>query len=124
MLTDSRQMFDIMTRASQKTEKRLMIDLAAARDACNKQETSNVGLFKSEHDIADGLTKHGLCLALNEVLKTSVDKNPVQQWIFRFRSISTSPADAMPGSTAAPTPSAPPSAPHGDARMMEIRKCD
>jgi len=124
MLTDSKQMFGVMTRSSQTTEKRLMIDLAAAREACNKQETSNVGLFKSERNIADGLTKHGLCLALNEVLKTGVDTNPVQQWIFRSRSTSTSPEDAMPGSTAAPTPSAQPSAPHGDARMRENRECD
>jgi len=78
MLTDSKQMFDVMTRASETTEKRLMIDLAAARDACNKQETSNDGLFKSERNIAEGLTKHGLWLALKEVLKTGVDTNPVQ----------------------------------------------
>ena len=124
MLTDSKQMFDVITRASHTTEKRLMIDVAAARDAYNKHEISNVGLVKSEDNIADGLTKPGLCMALDEVLRTGVDKNPVQQWIIRSSSTSASPADAMPGSTAAPTPSSTPSGQHGDARMMENRECE
>jgi len=61
MLTDSRQMLDVITRASHTTEKRLMIDVAAARDVYNKHEISNVGLVKSEHNIADGLTKPVFC---------------------------------------------------------------
>ena len=59
MPTDSKQMFDVITRASHTTKKRLMIDVAAARDAYNEHEISNVGLVKSKH------------------------KNPVQQWIIR-----------------------------------------
>jgi len=96
-----------------------MIDAAAARDAHNKHEVSNVGLVKSEDIIAEGLTNPGLCLALDKVLRTGVDKNLVKQWIIHSPSTSTSPADAMPGSTAAPTPSPMPSGQHGDARMME-----
>jgi len=79
MLTDSKQIFDVITRASHTTETRLMIDVAAARDAYNKHEISNVGLVKSDHNIADGLTKPGLCSALNTMLRTGVDNNPVQQ---------------------------------------------
>jgi len=96
-----------------------MIDVAASHDAYNKREISNGGLFTSEHNIADGLTKPGLCSALDEVLRTGVDRNPIQQWIVRSQSTSMSPANTIPGSTAAAAPSAPPSAPHGDARMMK-----
>jgi len=124
MLTDSKQIFDVITRASHTTEKRLMIDVAAARDAYNKHEISNVGLVKSEHNVADGLTKPGLCPAMEELLRTGVDKNPVQQWIIRSRSKSKSPVDAKPGSTAAPPMSATSPAPQGDARMMENRECE
>ena len=57
MRTDSLQMFDVVTKASSTTERRLMIDIAAARESYNREEISNVGLIMSEHNIADGLTK-------------------------------------------------------------------
>ena len=57
MLKDSKQMFDVITRASHTTEKRLMIDVAAAREAYKRYEISNVGLVRSEHNPADGLTE-------------------------------------------------------------------
>lgn len=83
MLTDSKQMFDVVTRASHTTEKRLMIYVAAAREAYQRNEIFNVGLVKSEHNVADGLTKLGPCAALDTVLRTGKDTNPVQQWIIR-----------------------------------------
>lgn len=83
MLTDSKQLFDVITRASHTTEKRLMIDIAAAREAYNRNEISNVGLVKSANNLADGLTKPGVCQSLDDVLRTSVDRNPVEQWIIR-----------------------------------------
>ena len=83
MLTDSKQMFDVITKASHTSEKRLMIDVAAARGAYNRNDISNVGLVLSQHNIADGLTKITNCKSLNEVMESGYDKNPVQQWIFR-----------------------------------------
>lgn len=83
MLTDSKQLFDVITRASHTTEKRLMIDIAAAREAYNRKEISNVGLVKSANNLADGLTKPGFCMSLDDVLRTSVDRHPVEQWIIR-----------------------------------------
>jgi len=47
MLTDSTQMFDVITRATHTTENRLMIDVAATRDAYNKHDISNNGLGRS-----------------------------------------------------------------------------
>lgn len=83
MLPDSKQMFDVITRASHTTEKRLMIDVTAARQAYNRHEISNVGLVQSEHNIADGLTKPGQCAALSTMMQTAKDVNPVQQWTAR-----------------------------------------
>lgn len=83
MLTDSKQIFDVITKASLTAEKRLMIDIAAAREAYNRHEISNVGLVLSEHNLADSLTKPGIYAALETVVKTGYDRNPVQQWIFR-----------------------------------------
>jgi len=84
MLTDSKQMFDVITRTSHTTEKRLMIDVAAARETYNRNEMSNVGLVKSEQNVADGLTKQRLCSALDAVLRTGRDVIPVEQWIIRM----------------------------------------
>lgn len=81
--TDSKQMFDVITKASSTTERRLMIDIAAARQAYELEEISNIGLVRSEHNIADGLTKPKFCKALGNLLKTGMDLNPVEQWIIR-----------------------------------------
>lgn len=83
MLTDSKQLFDVVTRTSHPTEKRLLIDIAAAREAYNRQDLSNVGLVTSEDNMADGLTKTKPCAALDRLLYTGVDCTPVQQWIVR-----------------------------------------
>jgi len=83
LLSDSKQMFDVITKASHTTERRLMIDIAASREAYNRGEISNVGLVLSENSIADGLTKPSYCKAMDTMLRTGMDKNPVEQWIIR-----------------------------------------
>lgn len=60
-----------------------MIDVAVAREAYNRHEVSIVGLVKSEHNFADGLTKPPPCSALDALLRTGIDNNPVQLWIIR-----------------------------------------
>ena len=44
MYTDSKQLFDVITRAVHTTEKRLMVGMQAVCEAYNMHETSNVGL--------------------------------------------------------------------------------
>ena len=56
-LTDSNSMFDIISKGSQTSEKRIMLDIHAARQAYRNQEISNIGFVKSSPNIADGLTK-------------------------------------------------------------------
>eukprot|EP00170_Pyropia_yezoensis_P004332 contig_17702_g4344 len=87
MLTDSRQLFDVITRASHTTEKRLMIDIAAAREAYNRNEISNVSLVKSASDLADGRTKPRFSQCVDDVLWTAMDRNPVELWIIRQPSV-------------------------------------
>ena len=83
LLTDSKQMFEVITKASHTSERRLMIDTAAAREAYNRGEISNVGLVLSKHNIADGLTKPGYCRAISDLITTGCDRSPVEQWIVR-----------------------------------------
>ncbi|CDF36525.1 unnamed protein product [Chondrus crispus] len=83
MLTDSLQMFDVITKGSSTTEKRLMIDIASARECYNRQEISHVVLVSSEHNIADGLTKETPNNALENLMNSDYDRNPVKKWIHR-----------------------------------------
>jgi len=83
LFTDSKQLFDVVTKASHPTEKRLMVDVAAARQAYNRQDLSNVGLIATDNNIADALTKVRGCGALDALLRTGVDRTPVVQWVIR-----------------------------------------
>ena len=83
ILTDSKQLFDVVTRGSHPTEKRLLIDIAAAREAYNRREISNVGLVTSDNNMADSLTKVKPSGALGLLLATGVDRTPVEQWVIR-----------------------------------------
>lgn len=83
IFTDSKQLFDVVTRASHPTEKRLLIDVAAAREAYNRGDLSNVGLVAGKHNMADGFTKPKLNDALERFLDAGVDATPVDQWVLR-----------------------------------------
>ena len=95
MLTDSKQTFDVITRASHTTEKRLIIDVAATREAYKRYETSNVGLVRSEQNPADVLTKPQVCGALDATLCMGMDVNPVEQWVTRNETMAASATETM-----------------------------
>lgn len=96
VFTDSRQLFDVITRASHPTEKRLMIDVAAAREAYNRGDLSNVGLVAGKCNMADGFTKLKPNDALERFLDTGTDNTPVDQWVIR------APVDSCPRPTTGP----------------------
>jgi len=95
MLTDSKQMFDVITRASPTTDKRLRIYVAAAREAYKRYEISNFGLVRSKHNPADGLTKPQICAALDGTLRMGTDVNPVEQWVTRNETMADSATETM-----------------------------
>lgn len=57
MATNTFSLFDILTRASTTTEKRLKIDLRNVLSTCEKMEIEDVTYIKSKLDIADALTQ-------------------------------------------------------------------
>lgn len=60
-----------------------MTDIASARECYNRQEISQVGLVSSEHNVADGLTKETPNNALEKLMTSGYDHNPVKRWIHR-----------------------------------------
>ena len=57
ILTDSKSMFDIISKGSRTSEKRAMLDICTTRQAYKAQERSNIGFVRNSHNLADGLTK-------------------------------------------------------------------
>ena len=57
LLTDSNSLFDIVSEGYQTSEKKVMFDVEAGREAHLKREISNIRLVKSSANIADGFRK-------------------------------------------------------------------
>lgn len=56
-ITDSKQLFDALTKGKHTTERRLMIDIMAARQAYRRFEIAAIELIRGADNPADGLSK-------------------------------------------------------------------
>jgi hypothetical protein len=61
--------------------KRLMIDILAAREGFNRRDITNVCLIRSEHNIADAMTKFSSNRALHSLLKSHRVDHQVEQYV-------------------------------------------
>jgi len=83
LLTDSKNLFDVISKGSKTFEKRTMIHIAAAREGFRDKVISDIGLVRTNNNIADSLTK-GMCqAALQNILKTGKLIITPVQWIIR-----------------------------------------
>ena len=83
LCTDNNSLFDVISKGSRTSEKRLMIDIAAARKGFTKHEISDIGFVRPEQNIADGLKKPMKQTALCNMLLTGMFPVKVEQWIVR-----------------------------------------
>ena len=81
MLKDSQALVDVLTRAKYTTDKRLMIYVAASRQAYNNKEVDNIALIRSECNPADALTKIAPNDSLNQLIRTNKLSHSVEQFI-------------------------------------------
>jgi hypothetical protein len=68
ILTDRKPLFDVMVCSKYTTEKRLMIEISAAREGFNPHDITNICLISSEENIADSMTKLSSNNALHRIL--------------------------------------------------------
>ena len=68
LLTDSMSLFKVIVNSTITTEKRLMIDISAVREAYEKSDIDFIGWIPSNSNIANGLTKIGICPTLMKFL--------------------------------------------------------
>lgn len=83
LYTDSDSLFKVISKNSSTTERRLMIDLQATREAYGNKEIADIGWVRSEDNPADALTKRGTCLAMNRLLDEGRVDLEVLQWVIR-----------------------------------------
>ena len=90
LLTDSISLFDIISKGSRTREKRIMLDTYATRESYENQETSNIGFVRSNHNLADGLTKPNVQVFQLQLLQTGRQQFKREQWILRTPKLSKS----------------------------------
>ncbi len=83
LLTDSKSLFDVISEGTRTSEKRVMIDIAAAREGYMLGDISDIGHVSGGKNIADGLTKRINQAALLDVLHTAKLNVEVTKWIIR-----------------------------------------
>ena len=83
MFTDSESLFKVIVKSTTTTEKRLMIDIKAGREAYDASEISDVGWVSSNDNPADGLTKEKRCSLLEKLLDSGRLDVVAKQWIIR-----------------------------------------
>jgi len=83
LLTDSKALFDIISKGSRTSEKRMMLDIAAAREGFRDRIISDIGFVRSSDNLADGLTKPMQQAALQRVLQSGKLAPRAEQWIIR-----------------------------------------
>ena len=81
MFTDSKSLFDIITKSFSTTERRIMIDVQAVRNGYDKREISDIGFIRPHSNPADAFTKVGPCAILDQILASREIKHNVEQWI-------------------------------------------
>ena len=83
LFTDNKSLFDVISKGTRTSEKRLMLDIAAAREGFSTRAISDIGLVRSDLNLADGLTKTMNQAMLLKVMKLGKLSRRAEQWIIR-----------------------------------------
>lgn len=83
LLTDSKALFGIISKVSRTSEKRMMLDIAAAREVFRDRIISDTFFVRSSNNLANGLTKSMQQAALQLALRTGKIYARPEQWIIR-----------------------------------------
>lgn len=70
IVTDFNSLFKVITKSSNMTEKRLMIDVQAGCEAYHYQKIYDMGWVKSENNLANGLTKMNKSELIQRTMRT------------------------------------------------------
>lgn len=88
--TDSKYLFDIISKGSRTSAKRLMLDVGGSRQRFKMGDISNIGFVRCESNVADGFTNLMSQASLRNVLVSGMHIPTAYQWIIRQESDSVS----------------------------------
>lgn len=81
LLTDSKSLFDMISKGYRTSENRKILEIAAAREGFNNKTISDIGFIRSTANIADDLTKQmEQAIIMTVVSSGKLDVVP-EQWI-------------------------------------------
>ncbi len=83
LFTDSKCLFDVISEGSRTPEKRMMLDIAAAREGFKSKAICNIGFVRNSNNIADGLTKPMNQSVLQRLLTTATPEVRAELWSLR-----------------------------------------
>lgn len=83
LFANSKTLFDVISKGTRTSEKRLMLDVVSAGEEFKGGEISNIGFIRSDYNLAGGLTKQMNQAKLKNVLTTGKLSIKVEQWIVR-----------------------------------------
>ncbi len=83
LLTDSKSLFDVISKGSRTSEKRMMLDIAAARERYRRRDIFNIGFVRSSKNLVYGLTKPMNQASFLSVLRSRKLSIEPDQWIIR-----------------------------------------
>ena len=83
LLTDSKSLFDVVSKGSRTSERRMMLDIAAAREGFRNKVISDIGFVRSSKNVADGLTKSMSQSLMQRVIRAGTLEITPEQWIIR-----------------------------------------
>lgn len=90
VLTDSSSLFSVVVKSTITTEKRLMNDLHARKEAFERKDLTEIGWIRRELNFGDGLKNLKQSGPLTNFLATHTLDNEVIQWVVREHSPDTS----------------------------------
>lgn len=70
ILKYSETLFDVIIRNVSSTERKLMIDVKARRDACNEEIVHEIIWIRKTYNMADAMTKKSILQQLVEMMET------------------------------------------------------
>ena len=83
LLTDTKPLFDIISKSNRTSEKRILLDIRAAREGYENRDVSNIRLARSSANLADGLTEEEMQIEFFHLLKSAKHIVDCEQWILR-----------------------------------------
>ncbi len=87
LVTDSKSLFEIISKGTRTGEKWIMLNVREARQAYRLREIFNIGFDRSASDLANGLTKLKMVGELLNLLNTGKHIVKCEQWILRNKRI-------------------------------------